>query len=141
MDIRAEKFEGKSEREYNIYVLVSHFSVSAADKFASIIKDHGLGTVIGVFNTGGEAYGSPDIKVLKKSGLYFYYTPFKSLNRDGTDNSVYGTSPDIYVTLNDEFFIKRDELLLQGEPYGTYENRLKWDGVLIRALEEAEKNN
>ena len=140
-DIRTEKFEGKSEREYNIYVLVSHFSVSAADKFASIIKDHGLGTVIGVFNTGGEAYGSPDIKVLKKSGLYFYYTPFKSLNRDGTDNSVYGTSPDIYVTLNDEFFIKRDELLLQGEPYGTYENRLKWDGVLIRALEETEKNN
>ena len=138
-DIRTEKFEGKSEREYNIYVLVSHFSVSAADKFASIIKAHGLGTVIGAFNTGGEAYGSPDVKVLTKSGLYFYYTPFKSFNRDGTDNSVYGTSPDIYVTLNNEFFIKRDELILQGEPYGTYENRLKWDGVLIRTLEEIEK--
>lgn len=139
-DIRAEKFEGKSEREYNIYVLVSHISVSAADKFASIIKAHGLGTVIGAFSTGGEAYGSPDVKVLTKSGLYFYYTPFKSLNRDGTDNSVYGTSPDIYVTLNDDFFKKRDELILQGEPYGIYENRLKWDGVLIRALEETEKN-
>ena len=137
--IRTERFEGKSEIEYNIYVLVSHFSVSAADKFASIIKAHGLGTVIGAFNTGGEAYGSPDVKVLTESGLYFYYTPFKALNRDGTDNSVYGTSPDIYVTLNNEFFIKRDELILQGEPYGTYENRLKWDGVLISTLEEIEK--
>lgn len=140
-DIRAESFEGKSEREYNIYVLVSHISVSAADKFTSIIKEHGLGAVIGVFNTGGEAYGSPDIKVLTESGLYFYYTPFKSLNRDGTDNSVYGTSPDIYVTLDSDMLKKQDELILRGEPYGTYENRLKWDSVLIRALEEAEKNN
>lgn len=140
-DIRAESFEGKSEREYNIYVLVSHISVSAADKFTSIIKEHGLGTVIGVFNTGGEAYGSPDVKVLTESGLYFYYTPFKSLNRDRTDNSVYGTSPDIYVTLDSDMLKKQDELILRGEPYGTYENRLKWDRVLIRALEEAEKNN
>lgn len=138
-DIREEKFEGKSEREYNIYVLVSKNSISASDKFAAIIKDNDIGTVIGAFGTGGEAYGSPDIRVQTSSGLYFYYTPFKSLNRDGTDNSVYGTSPDIYVTLDKDFLKNRDELFLRDEPYGTYENRLKWDSVLIRALEEIKK--
>ena len=132
---RKENFEGKSEQKRNVYVLVSHITLSAADRFASIIKDNGLGKVIGAFNTGGEAYGSPDLKVLEKSGLYFYYTPNKSLNSDGTDNSVYGTSPDIYVDINKSALNKRNNLIVQGIDCGTYENRLKWDNVLIKTLE------
>ncbi len=140
MDIRNEKFEGKSERSYNIYVLVSYYTLSAADRFASIIKDNNLGTVIGAFNTGGEAYGSPDLKVLETSGIYFYYTENKSLNKDGTDNSVYGTSPNIYVNINKEALNKRDELIAQEIDYGTYENRLKWDNVLIETLKIIKEN-
>ncbi|MGN1134976.1 MAG: S41 family peptidase [Oscillospiraceae bacterium] len=135
MDIREENFEGKSERKHNIYVLVSHITLSAADRFVSIIKDNDLGTVIGAFNTGGEAYGSPDIKVLETSGIYFYFTPYKSLNKNGTDNSVYGTSPNVYVSINKETLNKRNEIIVQGIDYSTYENRLKWDNVLIETLE------
>lgn len=136
-EVREEKFEGKAEKEYNICVLVSYVSVSAADKFAAIIKEQGLGTVIGAFNTKGEAYGSPDIKVLTESGLYFYYTPYKSLNSDGTDNSVYGTTPDVYVKVNDKFFKNRDKMLLnEEENKGLYENRVKCgDSILLKALE------
>ncbi len=134
-DIRNESFEGKSERAYNVYVIVSHYTLSAADRFASVIKDNDLGTVIGAFNTGGESYGSPDLKVLERSGIYFYYTPNKVLNNNGTDNSVYGTSPNVYVNMNKETLNKRDELISQGINYSTYENRLKWDDVLIKTLE------
>jgi len=133
--IRNESFEGKSERTYNIYVLVSHYTLSAADRFASVIKDNDLGTVIGAFNTGGEAYGSPDLKVLETSGIFFYFTENKSLNKNGTDNSVYGTSPNVYVNMNKGTLNKRDELISQGIDYSTYENRLKWDNVLIKTLE------
>lgn len=131
---------GKAEKKYSIFVLVSHPSLSAADRFASIVKDNGLGTVIGAFNSGGEGYGSPDLKVLEKSGLYFYFTPYKSLNKDGTDNSVYGTSPDIYAKIDREAFKKRDEQLMQGIDCSTYENRLKWDNVLLTAVEIIEEN-
>ena len=134
-DIRNEKFEGKSERIYNIYVLVSPDTLSAADRFTAVMKDNNLATIVGAFNTGGEAYGSPDLKVLETSGIYFYFTENKSLNKDGTDNSVYGTSPNVYVNLNKETLNKRDELIAQGIDYRTYENRLKWDNVLIETIE------
>ena len=125
---------GESKKKYNIYVLVSPVSLSAADRFAAIVKDSSLGTVIGVFNTGGEAFGSPDLAVLEKSGLYFYYTDYKYINPDGTDNSVYGTTPDIYIKLNDDLIKRRDEMILQNINYETYENRLKWDNVLIETI-------
>lgn len=126
--------QGESPKKYNIYVLVSHISVSAADRFAAIVKSSGLGTVVGAFNTGGEAFGSPDVAVLEKSGIYFSFTDYKYINPDGTDNSAYGTAPDIYVTLDDELLKKRDELLLRNMN-DTYENRLKWDTVLIETIE------
>jgi hypothetical protein len=126
---------GKSQKEYNIYVLVSGYTLSAADNFAALIKNNNLGIIIGDNNTGGEAYGSPDLNVLEISGLYFYYTNIKWLNEDGTDNSVYGTSPDIYISFDSEQMKKRDKLILNSKPVYTYENRLKWDDVLIETLE------
>lgn len=125
---------GESDKKYNIYVLVSPVSLSAADRFAAAVKYSGLGTVVGAFNTGGEAFGSPDAAVLEKSGLYFYFTDYKYVNPDGTDNSVYGTAPDVYVSLGKDFIKKRDGLILENVNYETYENRLKWDDVLIETL-------
>lgn len=131
---------GESAKKYNIYVLVSPVSLSAADRFAAVIKNNDLGTVVGAFNTGGEAFGSPDIAVLEESGLYFYFTDYKYINPDGTDNSVYGTAPDIYIKLNDDFLKKRDELILQNINYETYENRLKWDNALTETVEIIKEN-
>lgn len=131
---------GERAKKYNIYVLVSSVSLSAADRFATIIKNNNLGTVVGAFNTGGEAFGSPNIAVLEKSGLYFYFTDYKYINSDGTDNSVYGTAPDIYVTLNDDFLKKRDELILRNINYEAYENRMKWDNVLTGTIELIKEN-
>lgn len=116
-------------------MLVSPHTLSAADRFTAIVKESGLGTVVGAFNTGGEAFGSPDIAVLEKSGLYFYYTNYKYVDPDGRDNSVYCTAPDVYVTLDDDFLKNRDEAIFQGESYGTYEKRLGWDSVLSETLE------
>lgn len=133
--------QGKSTKRYNIYVLVSPVSLSAADRFAAIVKDSGLGTVVGAFNTGGEAFGSPDAAVLEKSGLYFYFTDYKYINPDGTDNSVYGTAPDIYVKLDENYIKKRDELILDNVNYEAYKNRLKWDSVLIETLKIIKEQN
>ena len=127
--------QGESTKKYNIYVLVSPVSLSAADRFASIVKRSGLGTVVGAFNTGGEAFGSPDAAILEKSGLYFYFTDYKYINPDGSDNSVYGTEPDIYVKLSENFINKRDGLIFENVNYETYESRLKWDDVLTETLE------
>ncbi len=135
LDERQETFTGQSNRKINIYVLVSYYTLSAADKFSSVIQDNDLGTIIGAYNTSGEAYGSPDIKILTKSGLYFYFTPNKSLNKNGTDSSVYGTSPDIYISIDSNIFNKRDKLLIKNIDCNTYENRLIWDDVLIKTLE------
>ncbi len=129
-----ESLAGQSSTEYNIYVLVSNVTLSAADRFAFIIKDSGTGTVIGAFNTSGEAYGSPDLSVLSTSGLYFYYTDRTFINSDGTDNSVYGTAPDIYVSFDKNSLKERNNLVLNNKPPYTYENRLKWDNVLIETL-------
>ncbi len=99
-----------------------------------------MGTIIGTYNTAGEAYGSPDIKVMKKSGLCIYYTPFKTLNNDGTDNSVYGTSPDVIVNIARDKLMNCDKLIMQNINYRTYENRLLWDSVLIKTIEIINEN-
>lgn len=135
VDTRYEIINGSSQKDYNIYVLVSSETLSAADNFAAFIKDNALGVIIGENNTHGEAYGSPDLKVLETSGLYFYYTDRKWNNSDGTDNSVYGTAPDIYVPFDEECMKVRDKLMVNNEVIYTYENRLKWDNVLIETLE------
>ena len=72
---------------------------------------------------------------LPNSKLVYLYTPAKAFNSDGTDNSTYGTAPDIYAELSVSGFEKKQQLISEGiDPY-TYENRLKWDDVLIKTLE------
>lgn len=126
---------GKAKGEKNIFVLVNGDTCSAADRFAMIIKNNKIGTIIGSNNTGGECYGSPYFGVLKESGLIFYYPYNKYLNTDGTDNSVYGTCPDIYINYEVSNYEIRNDLLSQGKDLNTYESKLKYDEVLIKALD------
>ena len=138
--ITAETVTASAQRNYNTFILVSDSTGSAADKFTSIIKNNNLGTVIGVNNTGGESYGSPSLYVMKKSGLTFFFTPYKYINPDGTDNSVCGTSPDIYVPYSLENYQLRHELTADGKNITDYHTRLEWkDGVLLKALELIEE--
>jgi hypothetical protein len=125
----------KASEKKNIYLLISDETLSAADRFASEFKKNNIGTVLGLNNTQGERYGSPDLHILDYSGIYFYYTEFKYINPDGTDNSVYGTAPDSYVEVDYEHFRIKQNLILTGQDAYTYENRLKWDDVLIKTLE------
>lgn len=134
--INTETVTASAQHSYNTFILVSDTTGSAADKFTAIIKDNGLGTVIGMNNTGGEAYGSPELALLEKSGLTFFYTPYKYLNPDGSDNSVYGTAPHIYVPYTLENYQLRNKLTADGKDITSYYSRLEWkDGVLLKALE------
>lgn len=123
---------GATAKNADVYVLISNGTGSAADTLASVLKENDAATLIGC-NTGGEGLMSSFlVDYLPESGVVFTYTPERSVNRDGTDNSAYGTSPHYYV----EGTYPKWEVYESGkeDPY-TYENRLEWDAVLNKAIE------
>lgn len=128
--VKGEAAEGKS-----FYLLVSDNTASAADLLASEFKRNGLGTVVGVNNTGGEKNGTVRLGFCTASGIYFYYTEYDSMNPDGTSNGVYGTAPDVFLTADAENYFIREQLRAQGKDIYSLENRLKWDGVLRQTYE------
>lgn len=134
--VNGEAAEGKK-----LYLLVSDKTASAADLLASEFKRNGLGTVVGVNNTGGEKNGTVRLSFCTGSGIYFYYTEYASLNPDGTDNGVYGTAPDILLKADPESYFIRECLREQGEDIYSLENRLEWDGVLRQTYELIKEQN
>ncbi len=137
---RSSEISGNAKEKKNYYLLISDNTLSAADAFASEFKKNNLGIIIGTNNTQGERYGSSYLQVLEYSGIYFYYTEYKYINTDGTDNSVYGTAPDIYVNENPNMFkIKQDIILSGGNAYD-YKGHLQWDEALIKAIEIIKEN-
>ncbi len=124
-------FVGNSDHDKNVYVLTSNATGSSADGLAAFLKSNGLAEIIGD-NTGGEGLTySFMADSLPNSKLVFIYTPGKAFNPDETVNSVYGTSPDIYA---EQSYDGYKLLNASDDPY-TYENRLKWDNVLIETIE------
>ena len=93
-----KNYKGNAKCDKNVIVLISRKTGSAADEFASLIKEHKLGVLVGN-NTGGEGliktYMADE---LPNSHLVYIYEPGCALNPDGSDNSLYGTSPDYYIT-------------------------------------------
>ncbi len=136
---RSYDYVGETTEEKEIYVLVNSDTGSAADGFVAALKETSA-TIVGE-NTGGEGLADSFIcDYLPNSGLVFTYMFGKAYNDDGTDNSLYGTAPDIYSTIKAEGYIKRDELVNEGKDPYTYENRLVWDTVLVEALQIMENN-
>ena len=130
-----ETCKGKAEKNKNVYILTSNGTFSAADGFVYYMKKNNLATIIGS-NTGGEGLsGSYIVEVLPNSKLVFRYMPSISLDAE----SPCGTSPHILVANSVEDISKNIELIRNNEDASTYENRLKWDSVLLRAIEEIEK--
>jgi len=125
----------------NIYILTSKETASTADNFVSILKDNNLAKIIGE-NTFGEGYGDTYfIDNLPNSNLVFTFMASKAYNKDGTNNNLYGTLPDIYSEINLKAFKIKENLLINEEDIFTYENRLKWDNTLLTAIEEIKEKN
>jgi len=124
---------GGKNSDKRVYLLIGKNTASAADGFAAIIKQ-GTDTVLVGENTAGEGMGGSYVLIaLPESKLAFTYNPALAFNPDGTNNSVYGTSPNFYVpdcTL--ENFVLRNKMI---SDYGTayayaYEHRVLWDNQL-----------
>lgn len=131
---------GKAKEEKNVYVLISYNGYSAADWAAAMLKEQTLAVLIGT-PTGGEGLGNTScIDVMPNSHMLFQFQNSQAFNSDGTDNSVYGTAPDIYIAHTFESIAKRAQLLREGENIMSYESRLKWDNILIETLEIIENN-
>lgn len=128
------KGQASSTRK-NIYYLINQNTASAADGYISIIKENKLGTIIGT-NTYGE--GTADSFVcnsLKNSGFVYIYFPSTSYNKDKTNNSLYGTSPDIYIEQTKDSFYQERSLRANQVDINLYTEKVKYDPVLIKTIE------
>lgn len=132
------KCTGGNNRSPKIYTLVGNNTASAADGFAAIIKQGTDAVLIGE-STAGEGMGSSYVSVtLPKSRLAFSYYPALSLNPDGSNNSVFGTEPDHYVSYGniDDLTLRNTMINDHGNGYAyEYPNRIMWDNQLKFASE------
>ncbi len=128
-------YKGNGNSNKTVYFLIGSNTGSAADGYVSVVKEKGFGKLIGM-NTAGEGLGASFcVDSLPNSGLVFIYMPCLAFNPDGTDNSVMGTSPDIYIEQTAGSFYKQRELQIQGEDIFTYQNRMIWDNVFLDTIE------
>ena len=126
---------GNASVKRDIYVLTANNTMSAADNFAAAVKNSGTAVIVGE-NSGGEGLTIPPyITALNNSGLCLIVTASSAVNSQETDNVAYGTAPDIYSSHTIEGFGLKQQLIANGKNPYTYENRLKWDNVLIETLE------
>lgn len=101
-----------------------------------MIKDNQLGTLFGE-NTGGEGLMNSYIAdIMPNSHLVFVYMPGKALNSDNTDNSAFGTQPDVYVDMTIDGYYKMNDMEKQKKDIQSFDNRLLWDNVLQKAVEK-----
>lgn len=131
-----ENMEVKSSaaKQHNVYVLIGPETCSAADRIANIFLNQTNAVVVGN-NTSGEGLGGPAImSVLPQSRIVFSY--YASYPDGNSTNSLLGTAPDHYIYDADyEGYLLCREMFKNGIDGNTYENRLKWDNVLIKTLE------
>jgi C-terminal processing protease CtpA/Prc len=133
------EFRGSSDYRHNIYILAGEATVSAADAFTAAAKLNDNAVIIGT-NTAGEGIQAMLFaEILPKSKLVYMYNPAKCANPDGTSNGIYGTAPDIYADVDRAGYAELLKISdAGGDPY-TLENRLKWDNVLLTAIEQIEE--
>ncbi|MEG1043457.1 MAG: S41 family peptidase [Oscillospiraceae bacterium] len=134
-------YSGNSNnKRKKIYYLIGTDTCSSADRFATLVKDKNLGTVIGQNTYGEGANIGRNMLPLKNSRFIYMYNPFLGLNADGTDNSIYGTIPHIYSELSLEDHKKKAEMGKKGIDIYEYANMLSYDTVLNCCIEEIKKN-
>ena len=125
----------KAEKEYDIYVLNGASTFSSGDILAGVLKDQPNVTTIGN-NTGGEGYsGHPMDFYLPESKFPVTYSFSVSVNHP--DDNYLGTTADVFVANGWDNWMKRREILDDPNFDGnikSFENRLKWDEVMIEAV-------
>lgn len=128
------KYKGKAANNKNVTLLVGKGTGSAADRFVSDMKKNGLVTVVGN-NTGGEGLAnSYNMVSLPNSKFVLIYMPGGAKNPDGTDNSVYRTAPDYYVTQTiDDYYAMQQSL---SDEKFDYQKNYEYDTVLRYAIEK-----
>lgn len=74
------------------------------------------------------------MSALPQSRIAFSY--YASYSNGSSNNSLTGTAPEHYIYDADyEGYLLCNEMFKNGIDGNTYENRLKWDNVLIKTLE------
>jgi RNAse (barnase) inhibitor barstar len=134
-------YNAEATFRHNIYVLVGEGTVSAADTFTAAAKQNDNAVIIGT-NTAGE--GTQAVlfaEILPKSKLVYLYNPAKSMNPDGTSNSIYGTTPDIYAAVDRAGYTEMLNIIDAGNDPYTFEKRMKWDNVLLSAIQQIEEQS
>ena len=127
-------FNGQSDSTPFVCVLVSDRTASSADYFVSAVKPLENVIVIGE-NTAGEKTGGQFMAMLPESRLVYYYNAAVCFNDDGTDNSLYGTAPEIRCRQSKDGYITRCAISGDGKDPGRFDNRLQWDDVLKKAYD------
>jgi len=140
-------FSGGRGNFKRVYVLIGEKTFSAADMLAYALKQSASAVVIGE-NTGGEGTAASGslatdhmnreylfCEMFPESRLMFVYYPVVSFNSENQCAEISGTAPEIYSYAKDNKSEIISELLSSGEDAYSYENRLKWDNVLIETLE------
>lgn len=130
------QYAGNADKnKKDIYYLIGSNTASAADGYISFIKDNDLGTIIGT-NTSGEGLGGSFCSYsLPNSNLVFIYMPCNSLNKDGSNNSIYGTSPDIYIKQSESSFSLQRQMQNENIDTSLYSEKTKYDNVLNSTIE------
>lgn len=126
-------FDGRATERKEIYYLVGPDTGSAADKYIAVIKENGLGTIVGT-NTGGEGRGASYIcDSLKESSLVYVYYPSESISED--NNLICGAAPDIYINQSVGDYALYEKMRVEGIA-SLYESRLQYDTVLKWVIEQ-----
>lgn len=121
------EFVGEQKEEKEVYYIIGEGTGSAADTYISMIKEQGLGTVVGT-NTGGEGLGASFMcNTLENSSLVYIYYP--AIQTKEQSNPCYGTAPDIYIEQTLEDFKLEEKCKMTGSAL-EYQWRLKYDTVL-----------
>lgn len=136
--VRSYDYNGEAASDRNILVLIGEKSGSAADGFAAALQK--TDAILVGQNTHGEGLADSFLcDYMPNSGLVFTYMFGRAENEDGTDNSLFGTGPDVYSYITPEGYRICAEIAKKGDDPYTYKNRLRWDTVLQDALEEITK--
>ncbi len=123
-------YNGEADKDKNVIILTSKKTGSAADRFVSDMKKNDKAIIIGN-NTGGEGLmNSYNMVSLPNSKFVCVYMVGGAKNPDGSDNSVYGTTPNYYIAQTiDDYYMEYEQKDLQ------YNTRREFDVVLNYAVE------